>query len=266
MQTIQNPRVALLAKQVALFPPAPAGWDLSTLTPISRVGEGLSVVALRDRAHHKVRDLATSLFEQALAEGLLPGEAADAVVEDREYVAARMDFLAWCGKAPIPVPAVRDAKKLFPLGIWAFSPSLGKLLEKAIELENVQTRVGKRLELRPFTINTSGTPETRQRDPFWFLADPVLPNVISRGMYASHRAYAMSAAVDGFTHRPNRAWLSLKQAAEIWMEEARRYLVLLASMPEANVPERVVPLGERVDLAREAAQQALLVSNLNQTA
>ena len=74
----------------------------------------------------------------------------------------------------------------------------------------------------------------------------------------------MAAAFDGFVSRGRFSLPLMKMTAPIWLGDARRYLVLLASIPNSNVPENVVAPSERFDLERAIKSQADLLAVLNE--
>lgn len=283
MQLHSTEQVATWETQASLFPPgAPAGWvasgrpkpvpnvpgprseKRSNRTPggETRAGD----LENRRRAHTKVRDLAAQLFENAINDEFSPPEAADLVVHSESYLEARKNLIAWCEKLPFPRVDNLVARKCFPSTLWLVSHKLGSTLEHAIQIKNATMRASRRLQQLPDVVRPSVSVEEMKRDPLWFLSDPELPDVVVRAMLASHRSYAMQAALDGLIHRRRLDLVLAKNAAALWLQASHRYLVLLASIPGTEVPAQLVPDAERFDLIEAIEKQTRLISALTHAA
>lgn len=251
-----------------LFPAkAPAGWDLDALLAASG-GAPAAKVDHWGLAQSRIREVAARLFTQAFGSGLSPSEAADVVLQDAEYIEARENYIHWREKESPERQTNLTAKQCFPSKLWAVSLSTGRLLEKAMRVQNAVNAICERLDSMPNppTIPASVPLERRQSEPLWFLSDSLLPDPVIRGMLASHRAYAMMATLDGLVHQPRWNLGLIAAAARLWVEEDKRYLALLASIPEADVPESLVPLAERFDLQQAIASQRSILADLRHTA
>jgi hypothetical protein len=253
-----------------LFPAkAPAGWDLDAFPSDGSRTQHAAQVDHWGLAQERIRNVSASLFIQAFADGLSPSEAADVVLQNADYISARENYIHWCNKeSPGPRQTNLSAKQCFPEKLWRVSLATGRLLEKAMRLQCEVNGICEFLDSMPNppTIPTSVSPERRQSEPLWFLSDPMLPDPVVRGMLASHRAYAMMATLDGLVNRPKWNLALIAAAAKLLVDEDKRYLGLLASVPETAVPETLVPLTDRFDLQKAIAAQRSIVADLRHTA
>lgn len=262
METMAPEQEAATLERI-LFPPrAPAGWD-PLKEPSVTMGD---LVRWRADVNDKLRRCASDLFEASIGDGLLPSEAADVVVQSPDYIEHSEQYLWLCEKTGFRRPDRLDARRYFRREFWAMSQDLGRALERGIAAENAMMPAIRRIAPLPSALRCSTSSAERQANRLWFLADPLLPGVVVRGMLASHLAYAMSAALHGFIYRPRHNFHMIKAAASIWAQEAHRYLVLVASVPGSGIPAEVVPLDQRFDLSRESSEQTSLIAALTDTA
>lgn len=220
------------------------------------------------RAQKNLRELAARLFGELVAEGLTPSEAADVIVTDAGYLEGREELIKRCERIAPRVPP-SSAKQAFDRKLLMFDPpGLTRTLDRATRIEFFRCRELERLASVPGAtrIPTSMTETQRQSDPLWFLSEPLLPGPVARGMLASHRAYAMSAALDGLVHEPRWRMALIVASADLWMDEAKRYLALVASLPDANVPTSLIPASDRFDFSAAINNQRSLVASLTSAA
>src|SRR5262249_18741313 len=105
-----------------LFPRnAPAGWDLSQAPPTDLGDQKRS----RIDAKKELCRCAADLFEAAIADGLLPSEAADVVVQSPAFTDRREQFLWLSQQAGHERPDRIKASRAFPRELWAVSRDIG---------------------------------------------------------------------------------------------------------------------------------------------
>lgn len=247
---------------------APAGWpmeaeDASFACEQPRpFGSVASARASLREARIEMQAIAVATFIEAIEEGLTASEAADVLVRHKPYVNALRVFTARCDMVP-QSPAPASAREVFPRGIMR-DRQIAALLDRGIRAESLIYRGVANLESSnggETTIPANISSEARQRDPLWFLADPMMPSSVMRALLASHRGFAMATVVDGFL-RDHRGKSLFVEAAQVWVDEMEIFLRLVASIPGTEVSEEDVPLADRIDIMRELAEQRPMVADL----
>jgi hypothetical protein len=251
-----------------LFPcRAPAGWVVEPATAADGGRRHSKKRLVQDEitARAEIRALAAKLFTDAVADGLLASEALDVVVREPTYLSARDHYNRVCD-ASGNAWRQRTLRGTFPMKLWLLNRSLRRLLERGLSIENISVPAIRRVQTLPPSIPASVPLAKRKENPLWFIGDPLLPDAVIRGMLASHRAYAAAAIQDGLIYSRRWGMPIILPIAEIWVDEAKRYLALLASIPEAKVPLKDVPSEDRAELADAIAAQRSLLADLRDTA
>ncbi len=211
-----------------------------------------------------VRDVAADLFEAAIRDGLTATEAADCVVVDPDYQTARR---AWDAKQRGKVSGVALPER-FVSALRVLQPLIHRNLVTAASYRELRSKLRGRTQGAGVQIPCATSPTERAANPLWFLEDSELPGVVMRGMLAAHREYAVTAAFDGFARRFAQKLGDLRlldAAAQVWVDEARRYLALLASIPGNDIPASKIPMHERVDLDARIGEHRSTMAALRDT-
>lgn len=237
----------------------PAGWSNSGLAQVNEWEHQLRDDTPREEAKAALWELAANLFVATILEGMAPSEAADMIITDSTYASRRREFIEWC--ECIPYPTRGDISTNLALPELAAATSVRDLVNEAVMLVDETHRA--LISIRNASHAKSKVRIDQQLEPFWFLSAPWLPDIMVRGMLASHRSYAMAAVFNGLLTMHGYQHPLAATAVELWAREQRRYLVLLASLPDSNVPCQTVPLDERFNLTLEIEQHEALLEKLN---
>jgi len=245
----------------------PAGWSLDELEFFEHKRRPRPEQE-RNKAWKGLRTFAADFVEAECKRGLSMPEAIDLLIEDSAFIDHRKTLQHWESLAPYKNTRHLEARKRFPSEIFAMSTGLARTLDRGGKTEGSIRTLLRRLKKFPKAgmIQTSTTLELRQRDPLWFLKDRLMPPPIVSGMLASHRQHASLVALDGLLERSAWDYHLISETAAIWVADARKYLVLLASIPDAEASEKVVPKVERFDLKTAVMNQKSLIAKLTDTA
>jgi hypothetical protein len=145
---------------------------------------------------------------------------------------------------------VLDGANLAPL-VETLGEGCRPLLVETDRLVNGLFRVFARLGEVARVLGTELTPVQMPDDHLGFLTDPEIPPEVGDALYANMQLGASMLAILAAQIRGEKLapWLA-RALVEYLAEGARRFLTFLASVPGAEVSEDLIPLDDRLDLAK----------------
>lgn len=183
---------------------------------------------------------------------------ADDVLESEDFAAWRAELAAGVPTVDVGEEIGWDDDALAVYGLGSAQP-----LRTALTLTEWTAHAHKQLvaatsaeiaELDPASLAEA---QLLAQKPLWFLTDRDIPLPVSRALLAGVYAEVYLLAVLEALHAEHApaAWLA-RAIAERWRDNTRELLRLLASYPGVEVPENIIPAGERFDLAALEAEHA----------
>lgn len=199
----------------------------------------------RSRAGFEIAAFANSAFRYLLQHGYETSDALDAIIDHPTYVELTDKLKDALKRAPVRAPKVPSHER------WAAArrdETTGAVLTKAAKLLQAIHDASARIRHSASNKFESITSEEDQRrNLLWFMSDPLVPADVADARLAAVRTILEVQLLDTFEHLPFSE-AALQQLAALFVEDLMAYLRLLASIPDAGVPESLVPTCDRLSL------------------
>ena len=172
-----------------------------------------------------------------LRAGAAVEDAVDCVLDDDVWRERLKEHVHWTEVAPIDPPIPETLQTRFP---WAtgnvVSPPTRRLATRCVELLSATFIAHEHLRHSDYVWPCSRDAD-EDREPLWFLSDPVMPAALRTGMLHHRRAAVAIVSTYPYTRPTVRSdtFKDVVRLIEFAKDGLETYLRALANIPEAGV-------------------------------